>query len=147
MQDVGIINKSVALSYGLSGPVSRSSGLKHDIRLLSPYEIFKYNPINTVFGSRGDNFTRFFLRFEEMFTSLQFVDYSLRTFINFERLFKKEELAKNILKPYLNEDLKETMENTIYQFKVFSEGFNIKENKSYAKVESPRGEFGVLLLS
>jgi NADH:ubiquinone oxidoreductase subunit D len=39
------------------------------------------------------------------------------------------------------------MENLINHFKYWSEGFNINSNITYQSVESPKGEFGVTLIS
>jgi len=39
------------------------------------------------------------------------------------------------------------MEKLIHHFKYWSEGFNIKSNITYQGVESPKGEFGVTLIS
>ena len=146
MQNVGILNKFLSLSYALSGPVARSSGLKYDIRLTYPHELLKYFPISIVYGTQGDNLTRFFLRFEELWISLQYVEFLL-TFIrkhfklNFNSMSNRNQKITNY------SHTQNTMENTIYEFKSFSEGFNINKNKSYTKIESPRGEFGVSVVS
>ena len=150
MQNVGIINKFISNSYGLSGPVSRSCGLKYDLRFLFPYEFFNFLPIKIIFGSQGDNLTRFFLRFEETLISLQYIEYLL-TMLDKQLFtstnFKTHEKLTIDLKLQTFKKTNLTMENTIYQFKSFSEGFNIKKNKSYSKTESPRGEFGVTIVS
>lgn len=39
------------------------------------------------------------------------------------------------------------MENLINHFKYWSEGFTVKSNFTYQSVESPKGEFGVTMLS
>lgn len=147
MQNVGNLTKYLAQSYALSGPVARSCGLKHDIRLLYPYEIIKYFPINVVVGTQGDNLTRFFLRFEEMLICLQYLEFLLYTYLNQQIKFNNSWMVSQKLESGNIESIKTTMESTIYDFKSYSEGYNISENKSYTKIESPRGEFGVTLLS
>jgi NADH-quinone oxidoreductase subunit D len=42
---------------------------------------------------------------------------------------------------------KETMESIIYNFKNFSEGVHVYSNKTYLTIESPKGEFGLSLIS
>jgi len=37
---VGYISKEDAISYGMSGPAARGSGVQCDIRKLYPYEIY-----------------------------------------------------------------------------------------------------------
>ena len=132
MGGVGIVPYNLVLSNGLSGPLARSVGYQYDIRLLSPYESFQFINIPISFGAKGDNLTRFYLRLEEIFISLQYIDYLLF-----------------ILLPYASKGInnKITMEQVIQDFKRFSEGYNIKSNKSYLSVESPKGEFGVTIVS
>ena len=147
MDHVGIVNKFTANSYGLSGPIARSCGLINDIRLNYPYELFNYTSIPVVYGMRGDNYTRFHVRLEEVFSSVQYVEYILLQLLHMNKpksLSFKESFKYNPTNLFLDDD---TMEKTILQFKSFSEGYSIKANKSYTKVESPKGEFGVTLVS
>ena len=133
MSSVGIISSSIAKSYSLSGPIIRSTGYIYDIRHNFPYETFKFCSIPIIYGKTGDNFTRFFLRLEEIFISIQYLDYLLSQ-ITISELFNKT------INPI-------TMEKVILDFKKFSEGYNISTNKSYIGIESPKGEFGVSLIS
>lgn len=43
--------------------------------------------------------------------------------------------------------MKNTMESMIHHFKFFSEGYVVLKNESYFAVESPKGEFGIFLVS
>jgi len=43
--------------------------------------------------------------------------------------------------------MKYNMEALIHHFKLYSEGFSIEKEMSYAAVEAPKGEFSVLLVS
>jgi NADH:ubiquinone oxidoreductase subunit D len=43
--------------------------------------------------------------------------------------------------------IKFSMESLIHHFKLYTEGFNINMGECYAKVEAPKGEFGVYLVS
>ena len=133
LENIGTLNQQIAKNYGLSGPVLRSAGHIADQRLSQPYETFTYCNITTVYGQNGDNFTRFFIRLEELFISMQYVSVLLNVCLKTggERSNKK----------------KLTMEETIYRFKEYSEGYNIKSNKNYTSIESPKGEFGVSLVS
>ena len=133
MGNVGIVPYSLVLKNGLSGPLARSTGYTYDMRLLSPYESFQFINLPISFGSKGDNLTRFYLRLEEIFNSLQYIDYLLVILLP---------ISNN--KPF-SRDV--TMESIIQDFKNFSEGYNIKSNKSYLAVESPKGEFGVTIIS
>lgn len=137
MSDVGIVPYNLVLTNGLSGPLARSTGFNGDMRCIYPYESFQFFSIPVTFGFKGDNLTRFFIRLEEIFSSLQYAEYMLyllntNTVTNIDL-----ELDSSIDK----------MEKTIRNFKRYSEGYNIKDNKGYCSVESPKGEFGVSLVS
>jgi len=43
--------------------------------------------------------------------------------------------------------MKYSMESLIHHFKLFSEGYIVNKGDSYAVVEAPKGETGVLLVS
>jgi len=43
--------------------------------------------------------------------------------------------------------MKFSMESLIHHFKLFTEGFSIKPEESYAVIEAPKGEFGVYVKS
>jgi len=44
-------------------------------------------------------------------------------------------------------DMKRSMEALIHHFKLYSEGFHVPAGEIYAAVETPKGEFGVYLVS
>ena len=43
--------------------------------------------------------------------------------------------------------MKESMEELIHHFKLFTEGFHVPPGEVYAAVEHPKGEFGIFLVS
>jgi NADH-quinone oxidoreductase subunit D len=43
--------------------------------------------------------------------------------------------------------MKESMEELIHHFKLFSEGMHVPPGEAYAAVEHPKGEFGIFLMS
>ena len=45
------------------------------------------------------------------------------------------------------ETMKRDMESLIHHFKLFTEGYCVKEGEVYAAVEAPKGEFGIYLIS
>ena len=145
MQNVGIVDKFISNSYGLTGPIARSCGLNYDVRFLNPYELSKFVPIKIITGSQGDNLTRFFLRLEEIQISIQYIEYLISLTLN--TLIDKNTNFQNNKKIRKYFNYKFTMEDVIYKFKSFSEGYNIHKSKCYSKVESPRGEFGISLIS
>jgi NADH-quinone oxidoreductase subunit D len=43
--------------------------------------------------------------------------------------------------------MKRSMEALIHHFKLYTEGFHVPAGETYAAVETPKGEFGVYLVS
>ena len=74
--DVGVIPSDVAISYGVSGPNLRGSGVKWDVRKDEPYSIydrFEFEvPTGTgEFGTLGDCFDRYWVRMREIEESVK----------------------------------------------------------------------------
>jgi len=44
-------------------------------------------------------------------------------------------------------EMKESMEELIHHFKLFTEGMFVPAGEAYAAVEHPKGEFGIYLIS
>jgi NADH:ubiquinone oxidoreductase subunit D len=51
------------------------------------------------------------------------------------------------ISPPYREHMKFSMESIIHHFKLYSEGFIVPPEETYAAVEAPKGEFGVFLVS
>jgi NADH-quinone oxidoreductase subunit D len=49
--------------------------------------------------------------------------------------------------PPRREEMKRSMEALIHHFKLYTEGFHVPAGATYTAVESPKGEFGVYLVS
>mgnify|MGYP003326965367 CR=1 FL=1 len=79
--DVGVIPAEVAISYGVSGPNLRGSGVKWDVRKDEPYSIYDRFDFDIAtgtgeFGTLGDCFDRYLVRIEEMRQSLSLIHIS-----------------------------------------------------------------------
>ena len=64
---VGSINCIDVLSYGLTGPVAKSAGVKKDIRFLKSetYAHYWFLAIQGYLGRNGDSYDRFLIRLRE----------------------------------------------------------------------------------
>jgi NADH dehydrogenase (ubiquinone) Fe-S protein 2 len=56
-------------------------------------------------------------------------------------------VSENKFTPPSRAKLKYSMESLIHHFKLYSEGFSLKENFIYSAIEAPKGEFGVCLVT
>ena len=139
---IGAISGEDALSLGASGPVLRASGIKRDLRKLSPYSSYDHFEFDIPVGENGDVFDRYVVRVEEMRQSLRIIRQVI------ERLPDgpvKADDRKVVLPP--REELSKSMEAVIHHFLIASEGFPVPPGEAYSAVESPRGELGYYIVS
>ncbi|HMA10362.1 MAG TPA: NADH-quinone oxidoreductase subunit D, partial [Steroidobacteraceae bacterium] len=92
----------------------------------------------------GDCYDRYLVRVEEMRQSNRIV----KQCVDWLRANPGPVMAddRKIRQPR-REEMKGDMESLIHHFKYFTEGFAVPEGETYAAVEAPKGEFGVLLVS
>jgi NADH:ubiquinone oxidoreductase subunit D len=93
-------------------------------------------------GTNGDCFDRYLIRIEEMHQSLQIISSCLRQIP--EGTIKSSNYK---LTPSSRMRMKYFMESLIYQFKLNTEAFLVPAGETYLATESPKGEFGILLIS
>jgi len=157
--NIGVYSYKTSLSYGLTGVMSRSVGLKRDLRLskLETYSNYYYLNFRSFLGQHGDSYDRFLIRMNEMSESLNICNQVIskiktnkfnqqnnntkKTF-----LYNKHEIL-NYIKNFENINSYSSMEKLIKHFKNWSDGFIIQPNWTYQSIESPKGEFGVSIVS
>jgi NADH-quinone oxidoreductase subunit D len=139
---VGILDRETALSYGLTGPSLRASGVALDFRKAQPYSGYEDYDFNVPTSEVGDVYTRFMLRFEEMQESLKIIEQAL------DRLTPGpvRDPDRRISLPPRSE-LESSMEAVIFHFKLVTEGFHPPRGEVYVPTESARGELGYYLVS
>ena len=71
--DVGVISKEDAVSYGLTGPSLRGSGVDVDLRRDAPYSGYENYEFEVPLGENGDCYDRYAVRMEEMRQSVRIV--------------------------------------------------------------------------
>lgn len=140
--DVGIVSKSDALGMGFSGVMLRGSGVPWDLRKSQPYEVYDKLDFNVPVGKTGDCYDRYLIRVYEMYESVNLIKQAL-----FDLPSGIIKLDDKKITPPERVDMKYSMESLIHHFKLYSEGFNVPKNETYACVEAPKGEFGVYLVA
>ncbi len=159
--NVGTYSYKTCIDYGLTGVMARCTGIKRDIRLdeMETYANYYYLNFRGYVGQHGDSFDRFLIRMHEMSESLNIISqviYKLNKGKKKTTVKKKTNISPHFLLKYLypkalnqhnykNEYV--SMEQLISHFKYWSEGFPVKSGWTYKAVESPKGEFGVSLIS
>ena len=165
--NIGTYSYQTCLDNGLTGVMSRSTGIKRDLRLskLETYSNYYFLNFRSYIGQHGDCYDRFLIRMNEMAESVNIMNQSISKITKYNKINKSNTLNKfnentnliphsllNYILPkkwnknsYKNSYI--SMENLINHFKYWTEGYNIKSNLTYQAVEAPKGEFGVTLLA
>ena len=118
-QNIGNFSAQQAIANGLSGPMLRASGVNWDLRKDEPYSIYDRFSFHVPVGNYGDVYDRYLVRLEEMRQSISIVEQALEKMPN-EGAIVAEKMPRRLRTP---------------------------PGEVYAKVESPRGEWGVYLVS
>ena len=159
--NIGVYSYKTCLEYGLTGVMARSTGIKRDLRLdkMETYANYYYLNFRSYVGQHGDSYDRFLIRMNEMTESLNIINQVINKLTKFKKIGNKKNNSNvnpHILLKYLypkswnQHNYKSeytSMEQLINHFKYWSEGFPVNTGFTYRAVESPKGEFGVSLIS
>ncbi|HEU5438291.1 MAG TPA: NADH-quinone oxidoreductase subunit D [Ktedonobacterales bacterium] len=72
-QGVGYIDPQQAVSYALTGPVARGSGVNFDVRVARPYGAYREIAVQPQIRQDGDCFARYRIKMDEMAESVRLV--------------------------------------------------------------------------
>jgi NADH-quinone oxidoreductase subunit D len=140
--DIAVVSKEDAIAWGFSGPMIRGSGIPWDLRKSQPYDVYDRMDFEVPVGTRGDCYDRFMLRVEECRQSARIMKQCLRDMPE----GPIASLDRKVVPPKRGE-MKRSMEALIHHFKLYTEGFHVPAGEVYVATESPKGEFGVYLVS
>ena len=144
--DIGVINARDAIAWGFTGPCLRASGIPWDLRKSQPYECYADLEFEIPIGHNGDSYDRWVVRCEEMRQSLKIILQCLDRLQHCEGApILARERAEVV--PPTRVDMKRSMEALINHFKLHTEGFKVPAGEVYVATESPKGEFGIYLVS
>lgn len=119
-EGIGILPREVAVSYGVTGPVLRGSGIAYDIRKAEPYSIYDRFDFDVPVGSVGDVYDRFLVRIEEMRQSRRILEQIIEQLPDASGGHINPKARQNVRPPV---------------------------GDAYARIESPKGELGFYLVS
>lgn len=140
--DIATVSKEDAVRWGFSGPMIRGSGIAWDLRKSQPYDVYDHMEFDVPVGTRGDCYDRFMVRVEEVRQSARIMRQCLNE-------MPEGPVASSDRKvvPPKRAEMKQSMEALIHHFKLYTEGFHVPAGEVYVATESPKGEFGVYLVS
>lgn len=117
MKGVGVLSKDEAISFGVSGPAARASGVTCDIRKIAPYDVYNKVEFKEVIATEGDSLARYKVRLEEMRESMRIID----------------QLIDNIPEGDFQAKTKAVLK--------------VPKGEYYTRVETARGDFGIYVVS
>ncbi len=144
-KDVGVISKEDVLSYGLTGPVARASGVERDLRVTEPYSKYETVDFEIPVGEVGDVYDRYLVRMEEMRQSTRIIKQALEKMPDGEMNVDPE---TKVMLPK-KEEVYNTIEGLIHQFEIImtNRGARAPKGEVYMATESPNGELGYYVVS
>jgi NADH-quinone oxidoreductase subunit D len=74
---VGLLEKDVAYSYGVSGPIARGSDIDFDVRKDEPYSSYDHFDFDVHSAPNGDCFDRFWVLVHEVYESARIVEQAI----------------------------------------------------------------------
>ena len=117
-QEVGIVSAEEAVSWALSGPNLRGSGVDHDVRKADPYCGYENYEFDVPLGKTGSCWDRYFCRVQEMRQSVRIIE---------------QAIAKLPAGPFMAPGVAKIPKPA--------------PGESYAHVEGSRGDLGIYLAS
>jgi NADH-quinone oxidoreductase subunit D len=140
--DIALVSKEDAVRWGFSGPMIRGSGIPWDLRKSQPYDVYDRMDFEIPVGTNGDCYDRFMVRVEEVRQSARIMRQCLREMPDGPIASDDRKVV-----PPKRAEMKQSMEALIHHFKLYTEGFHVPAGEVYVATESPKGEFGVYLVS
>ena len=144
-KNIGIISKEDAITYGISGPMARASGIDWDIRVNESYSIYEDFDFDVAIALNGDVFDRYLVRMEEIRQSIKICRQSL----------DRMPTGNGIIDPDFGfslppkDEVYNSIEGLIYHFEVTmpNRGMTPPIGEAYVPTESPNGELGYYIVS
>jgi NADH-quinone oxidoreductase subunit D len=142
MCNVATLTAEEAIAYSMTGPLLRASGVNYDVRKASPYSAYEEFEFAVPLGTKGDNYDRFIVRFQEMEESLKICEQGLANIpdgpiaVSDPRVFlaPKDEVYGSI-------------DGMINHFELVIRGVEVPPGETYFAVEGGNGELGFFLIS
>jgi NADH-quinone oxidoreductase subunit C/D len=141
-KNIAVISAEDAVSFGLTGPPLRGSGVNYDIRKAEPYGVYDRVEWEVPVGRHGDTYDRYWVRMQELRQSARIISQCL------DQLPAGPILAELPGITYPSRDKVMTdMESLIHHFKVACYGFETPPGEVYCATETPKGELGFYIVS
>lgn len=142
MCDIAVLTAEEAVSFSLTGPMLRGSGVNYDIRKAFPYSSYEEFDFEVPLGSRGDNYDRFLVRFAEMEQSLRICE---------QAISRLPEGAIAVSDPHIvlapKDEVYNSIDGMINHFELVMYGVKPPKGSVYNAIEGANGELGFYVVS
>jgi NADH-quinone oxidoreductase subunit D len=144
-KDIGVISGDDAISFGLTGPCLRASGIVWDIRRAEPYSSYEDFDFEVPYGEKGDVYDRYLVRLEEMRQSVRIVEQAVNNMPSGP--VDVDQSTKIRMPP--KQKVYTEMESLIHHFELIMPGKGpmLPEGEVYVPTESPNGELGYYIVA
>ncbi len=142
MSGIGILPRDQAISYGITGPLLRATGVPYDVRKAHPYLVYDRFDFDVPTGERGDNYDRFSLRVQEMYQSKRIIQQAMAQLPGGPVSITDPLI---VLPP--KEQVYNSIEGLMNHFKLIMEGIKVPAGEVYQAVEGANGELGFYVVS
>ncbi len=140
--EIGTITADDAISYGLTGPNLRASGIPYDVRKARPYLGYEEYDFDVPIGTHGDSYDRYLVRLEEMRQSVRILEQALTRLpdgpVNVD--------DRSVVLPPKSEAMG-SIDSMISHFKLVMEGLKVPAGQTWYSVEASKGELGIGLIA
>ncbi|MDG1357026.1 MAG: NADH dehydrogenase (quinone) subunit D [Akkermansiaceae bacterium] len=142
MIDIGTISAEDAITWGMTGPCLRGSGVTRDLRKDNPYLGYENYDFDIPIGENGDSYDRYLCRMEEMRQSIRIIRQVIADLPDGSVNIAD---SKNMLPA--KEKVLTSMEELIHHFIVATQGIEAPAGEVYFGAENPKGELGFYINS
>ena len=141
-RDIAVISAEDAVSFGMTGPALRGSGVHYDVRKAEPYGVYDRVEWEVPLGKNGDTYDRYWVRMQEMRESAKIIRQCLAQMPEGPIIAD----APQIIPPPKQKVMRD-MESLIHHFIIFTQGFKTPKGETYCASEAPKGELGFFIVS
>lgn len=139
---VGVISADEAISFGITGPFLRSTGVDYDVRKAHPYDVYDRFEFDIPVGDNGDSYDRWLVRFEEMRQSRRIIEQALDQIPTGPFLLDDPRFVLPS-----KDQVHTQIEGLMNHFKLVIEGAQVPAGEIYSFSEGANGELGFYIVS
>ena len=139
---VGKITAEQALSFGITGPFLRSTGVAYDVRKAHPYDVYDRMDFDIPVGGNGDAYDRWLVRMEELRQSRRIVTQALAQIPPGKFLLEDPRFVLPV-----KDQVYTQIEALMNHFKLVIDGAQVPAGEIYSYSEGANGELGYYMVS